>query len=162
MKKILLILLLSGVLISCTGTPSIGVGTGFMGLKTGLSFSNLGFSKKEEINLIDGNWNLEKYQFNGKLKVVEKNSKINIIFEKEKVYGNGGVNGFFGNYKVEGNTFEEFGPFGRTMMAGEEILMKQEDDFMKLLEKSNTYKIENNKLYIMNLNELLLVFQNVK
>jgi len=57
------------------------------------------------------------------------------------VAGNGGCNRFFGTAKLAGDALE-LGPLGTTRMACPETIMDQEDRFLKALEATRSYRLD--------------------
>jgi len=66
-----------------------------------------------------------------------------IKFEPDgKVSGFTPINRFFGSVQVDGEGNLRWSPFGSTKMAGPENLMKQEDIFLKILQKTEQLSTE--------------------
>lgn len=144
MKKILLILALSGFIISCSANE----------LKETRSDSvNIEVIQKE---FAGTTWKLSKYLSEGKLKDVIEASKANLKFEEGKFYGDGSVNRFFGSYTLN-NSELSMGRIGMTLMMGPEDAMQQEYAFTTLLQKIISYEIVGEELKLFSDRELLLV-----
>ena len=144
MKKILLVLVLSGVIISCSANKPME------------KDSNLTTIEVVQKEFIGTTWKLSKYLLDGKLKGVHENSKADIKFEDEKFYGNGSVNRYFGSYTLENNQLK-LGKIGTTMMMGPENAMQQEYAFTSLLEKVTSYEIVGDELKFYSEGKLILI-----
>ena len=149
MKKILLILALSGFIISCSANKSTE-------------------TRSEPINieiiqnkLTATTWKLSKYFSEGKLKDVTVTSKADLRFEDGKFYGNGSVNRYFGSYTLNNNEIN-IGRIGKTLMMGPEDIMRQEDIFTALLEKITSYEVVGDELKLLNNEQVLLVLTSVE
>lgn len=79
-----------------------------------------------------------------------KDSKITIIIIGDKINGFAGINRYFGNIEVIGNTIK-ISNIGRTKMAGQDKLMDIEEDFIKSLEASNKINLRGKELRIGNM-----------
>lgn len=76
-----------------------------------------------------------------------ENKNITISFDKEKVFGFSGVNYFMGFYKISKNNIT-FKDIVTTMMAGKIKDMSNEDTFLKNLNNSNKFYLENDTLFL--------------
>jgi len=144
MKKILLVLALSGFIISCSANKPMEVKSDSV---------NIEVIQKE---LIGTTWKLSKYSSDGNLKDVTETSKADLTFEDGKFYGDGSVNRYFGSYTLNNNELS-MGRIGSTMMAGPEDAMQQEYAFTALLEKVTSYEIVGEELKLFNNGEVILV-----
>ena len=95
-------------------------------------------------------WKLESYGEKGNLQTVIQDTEITIEFKSAegKIAGSGGCNNYFGGYEINKNELIIIPPIGSTMMACPEPIMDQEQEYFKLLETTETYQIENDKLTI--------------
>lgn len=71
-----------------------------------------------------------------------------LIFEADRVGGNGSCNTFGGDYKVENGTLT-FGPIASTLMYCEGF-MDQESAYLTALQEAAEYQIEGGNLQILN------------
>ncbi len=151
MKKILLVLAVSGLLISCSAYDTKG------------KYSE-GNSKVEVENLsFEGtNWSLVEYAADGTIKSVEENSNPSIVFTENEFAGNASVNRYFGRYITVGNDFKEIGQAGMTRKMGPEELMKQEGTFMKLLSEVTSYEVKGDHLLLLAGDRVVLTFKGTK
>ncbi len=92
---------------------------------------------------------------------VEPNSEVNIKFDENRLGGSAGVNNYFAEYKIDGNTIVISNP-GSTKMMGPENLMKQEDEYLKNLVDSKEIELENNNLIIITNTGEKLNFEKLK
>ena len=143
MKKLLLVLALSGFIISCSANKP-------MEKKT-----NLATVEVVQKEFIGTTWSLSEYLLDGELKDVHENSKANIKFEDEKFYGDGSVNRYFGSYTLQNNQLT-LGKIGSTMMMGPEDAMQQEYAFTSLLEKVTSYEVVGEELKLFSEGKLIL------
>lgn len=86
---------------------------------------------------------------------VEKSEKIaKINFEKDsKIYGNLGCNSFLGAYKTDTKSLN-FDKVGSTMMMCQD--MTTEQNFLEVLNRTNSYKIEGDLLMFFDKKNRLL------
>jgi len=94
-------------------------------------------------------WVLKSYGDPGNLTTAVADKETTLTFNKEKkeVSGSGGVNGYGGNYEVNGNKLTVTGII-HTMMAAEGPIMGQENAFFRILESAQSYKIDGDQLTI--------------
>ncbi len=149
MKKILLVLAITGVMISCSATTKVE------GEKTGVV-------KAEVVDktLLGTTWKLESYSVEGKLVDVIENSKADLTLQEDRFSGNGSVNRFFGSYTLEEDHLK-MGPVGRTMMMGPKDASDQEFAYTQLLEKVTSYEIVGDQLSLLEDGKVVLVFKAV-
>ena len=78
----------------------------------------------------------------------ESGKEIYLILEKgsDEANGSGGCNNFFTSYTISGK-FIKFGPVASTEMFCQNS-MDTEKDFFKALEKTSTFRIKNQFLYL--------------
>ena len=77
--------------------------------------------------------------------------------EKMKLGGNGGVNGYGGDYTIDGNKLTTKDIVQTLMASTDPALNSQENAFIKILASANSFKIENGQLTLTG-NEGILVF----
>jgi heat shock protein HslJ len=147
MKKILLVLAIAGVMVSCSGATTT---TGEKATTT-----NEITAQKE---LIGTTWRLEKYSVDRKLVDVIGNSKANILFQEDRFSGNGSVNRYFGSYNVDGNNIK-MGAVGSTMMMGPKEASDQEFAYTELLGKATSWEIIGDRLTLLEDSKVILVFK---
>ncbi len=114
----------------------------------------------QSIPLENTTWVLESYGEPGNLTTVLEDTEITIEFKSEegKFAGSGGCNSYFGGYELKGSKLTLPGPIGSTMMACPEPIMDQEQEYFKLLETTETFQIQNDKLTISCSGDKMLVF----
>ncbi|VXD12958.1 exported hypothetical protein [Planktothrix serta PCC 8927] len=69
-----------------------------------------------------------------------KETEISLNFQEDQISGSSGCNRYFASYTLEDDQLK-FGVAGRTQMACPEDIMKQEDQFLSALERSQTFQI---------------------
>ena len=140
MKRILV--MLSLLLIVVLGLIACGTGAG-------------------EAMLEDTVWVLESYGGPGNLKAVLADTEITAEFvsSERTVKGSAGCNSYFGSYELEGSQLSIPGPIGATEMycAEPEGVMDQEQEYLMLLESSDSYTMDSDELTI-NCGSEVLVF----
>lgn len=149
MKKVLLILALSGFIISCSANKP---------METGSDSVSIEVIQKE---FTGTTWKLSKYLSDEKLKDVTATSKADLKFEDEKFYGDASVNRYFGSYTLNNNELN-MGKIGSTMMMGPEDAMQQEYAFTSLLQKVTSYEIVGEELKLLSDGEVILVLTAVE
>ena len=89
----------------------------------------------------------------------QMNGRAFIRFDREKqsAGGNGSCNSFGSTAKVEGNTLQVSRIFSTKMYC--EGVQSTEDQFFRLLEKSNRFTISDQQLTLYQDDQLLLVFK---
>ncbi|MFC2067051.1 META domain-containing protein [Chloroflexota bacterium] len=105
---------------------------------------------QETLTLEDTIWVLESYGKKGNLQAVLEGTEITIEFKSAegKFGGSGGCNNYFGGYEINKNELTIKPPIGATAMACPETIMDQEQEYFKLLETAETFRIQNVKLII--------------
>lgn len=110
----------------------------------------------------------ENIELTGKYTITRINGKNitdripTIVFNSidKSASGNGGCNGYFGNYTLAGNKLN-FGIFTVTEMYCDEPIMDIERAFFKALSETGFFKIENNLLTLYsNTNRTVLLKAN--
>lgn len=106
----------------------------------------------------DGSFSGKEY----KLLKAPENAEITIAFdEKEpRFHGQSAVNRYFGSYKLDGTKLI-FGPIGSTMMAGPQNMMEAESIYLQFLPEVVGYKLESDRLILVNKEGKELVFEEV-
>ncbi|WP_297598185.1 META domain-containing protein [uncultured Cetobacterium sp.] len=74
------------------------------------------------------------------LQKVVDGSEIDITFEKERLSGKAGVNNYFAGYKIDGQTIK-VEAIGATRMMGPEVLMVQEQEYLKNLNEAKKIEV---------------------
>ena len=95
-----------------------------------------------------------------KLTQAPNNAEITLGFDgkENRYFGKAAVNNYFGAYTLEGEDLS-FGPAGATMMAGPEVLMAAEQEYLQFLADVKSYKLEGNKLILTGADGKTLVFE---
>ena len=95
-------------------------------------------------------WVLKSYGDPDNLKSAVPGHEPTLIFDKDKkeINGNGGVNGYGGSYKVDGNKLTISGIVHTMMASTDEALNTQEAMFFNILQSAQSYKIEGQELTI--------------
>lgn len=95
-----------------------------------------------------------------KLTQAPNNAEITLGFDgkENRYFGKAAVNNYFGAYTLEGENLS-FGPAGATMMAGPEVLMTAEQEYLQFLADVKSYKLEGNKLILTGADGKTLVFE---
>jgi heat shock protein HslJ len=104
--------------------------------------------ESSQASLVDKKWKLTKLMGKPVSELDSSAQKVFILFstEENRLSGNSGCNSFGGTYTLkEGNRFET-SQLISTMMACEN--MDIEDQFMGVLQKSDTYILQGNRLQI--------------
>lgn len=82
-----------------------------------------------------GTWQIDSFQMDG---IFQQIAVSEITFETDQgktfnIYGNSGVNSFFGEVKIDGSSFSVGENMGSTKMAGSPEAMEYEDNFLACL-----------------------------
>jgi heat shock protein HslJ len=95
-------------------------------------------------------WVLKSYGDPGELKAALTYKEVTITFDKETkaVQGNGGVNGYGGNYEIDGNKLTISGLVHTMMASTDQSLNEQEAAFFRILGSAQSYKINGEELTI--------------
>jgi len=104
-------------------------------------------------------WLLESYGNPGNLTAAIADTEVTLTFDKDKktISGTGGVNGYGGDYAVDGNKLTVSGVIHTLIASTNEALNIQESTFFKILDSADSYKIEGKQLTITG-SEGVLVF----
>lgn len=89
-----------------------------------------------------------------------KDKKITIGFTKDRVYGFGGVNRYFGLYKIVNNKIV-FENFGATRMAGQKDAELSELVFLSALQDNKEIKLEEPYLILNSNQDLNFKFKDI-
>ena len=114
----------------------------------------------EPINLEGSSWKLESYVNNlGHSVSPVSNTKMNLEFKDGRISGSSGCNSYFAKYTLEGKSLT-FGLIGATKMhCTNPAVMEQETTFLSSLALIKTFKVEGNKLKLIDGNgKVLLTF----
>jgi len=105
---------------------------------------------REALTIEDNMWVLESYGEKGNLQAVLEGTEITIEFKSAegKFGGSGGCNNYFGSYEINKSELTIKPPIGATEMACPEPIMDQEQEYLKLLETTEAFQIQNVKLII--------------
>lgn len=90
-----------------------------------------------------GTWQIDSFQIYG---IFQQIAMSEITFEEVhgksyNIYGNSGVNSFFGEVKIDGSTLSVADNMGSTKMAGSPEAMEYEDNFLKCLTTADNIEI---------------------
>lgn len=112
------------------------------------------------VSIEDTTWKLESYGEKGNLKGLIEDTEITAEFKSTEgqVTGSSGLNSYFGSYEINESELTIIPPIGTTMMAGPEPIMGQEQEYLNLLETSETFKVDTGKLTITCSGNTELVF----
>ncbi|MFC1980180.1 YbaY family lipoprotein [Chloroflexota bacterium] len=115
---------------------------------------------QETLTIEDKVWMLESYGEGGNLEPLIEDTEITIEFKgsEGQFSGSAGCNNYFGGYEINKNELTINPPIGSTIMACPEPIMNQEQEYFKLLETTETFKMDNGKLTITCSDNKLLVF----
>lgn len=106
-----------------------------------------GECKQSNAVVLEGKiWQLTTFDSGAQAQQVPDSIAISVKFEGGKIDGNGGCNHIGGGYTVNGKNLNVTGLFSTKMFC--EAAAKWETMFLQRLEKSRTYKIENQMLEI--------------
>lgn len=117
-------------------------------------------AKEVEDKFEDTTWFLASYGEQGDLSSVLEGTEITATFESadHQVSGSAGCNSYFGEYKVSGNKLT-IHQIAYTEMAclDPEGIMEQEDQYLRIFQKVDTYEMHDGKLQL-NSDGKVLVF----
>jgi heat shock protein HslJ len=102
------------------------------------------------VSIEDITWTLESYGEKGNLETLVEDTEITIEFKsaESKFSGSGGCNNYFGGYEINQSELTIIPPIGSTRMACPEPIMEQEQEYLGLLETTETFKSDKGKLTI--------------
>ena len=106
-------------------------------------------------------WALKSYGDPNNLTQVIAGNPPTLTFDKGKmtVGGNGGVNGYGGDYTVKGSELKVTGVIHTLMASTNEALNSQENTFFKILGAAQSYKIDGGQLTITGAEGVLVFSQ---
>jgi heat shock protein HslJ len=104
-------------------------------------------------------WVLKSYGEPGALEAAIPGHEPTLTFDKEKkeISGNGGVNGYGGNFELDGSKLTISGLVHTMMASTDQSLNEQEAAFFNILGSAQSYKINGEELTITG-SEGILVF----
>ncbi len=109
--------------------------------------------------LDDTEWVLESYGEQGDLQAVLEGTEITASFDgaERQVTGSAGCNSYFSSYEVSGNKLS-FSAIAQTEMYCDapEGVMEQEREYLNTLQAAESYEIENGKLQITSVSQVLV------
>jgi heat shock protein HslJ len=115
---------------------------------------------KPEVSLEDTKWILQSYGEPGNIKDILADTEITAEFVSSEgtVKGSAGCNSYFGGYEVEDNQISIPGTIGATEMycVEPEGIMQQEQEYLALLQNTETYEIKDDQLRIFSGDEVLI------
>ena len=112
-----------------------------------------------EVPLEDTWWVLESYGKPGNLHMLLKDTEITLQFisTEAKIRGSAGCNQYSGGYEVNKDKLIIKPPIGSTMMACPPAVMRQEKNYLSILEAADSYQIKGGKLQISSGNKVLIL-----
>jgi heat shock protein HslJ len=122
-------------------------------------FSGISCAKASDADKLEGvTWVLKSYGDPNSLKAAVPDRETTLKFDKEtkRVGGNGGVNSYGGDYKVDGDKLT-VSNIVSTKIAGPEPVQSQENAFFRILQSAQSFKINGQELTITG-TEGVLVF----
>ena len=110
----------------------------------------IGCASEAPPNFEGTSWKLDTYLSNTDHLVSPISStKLTLEFKDGRISGSSGCNSFFANYDVEGKSMS-FGLMGATkMFCSNPGVMEQEQTYLSRLESIKSYKLEGNKLSLI-------------
>ncbi|MCC6725454.1 MAG: META domain-containing protein [Saprospiraceae bacterium] len=109
--------------------------------------------------LANSYWTLTAAKLGRKTVQFPKAAEVSLQFSEEKISGKAPCNSFFGEYEAKGSAIK-VGEIGSTKRACDK--MEQEDIFLSLLSKANSYSIEGDKLEVFGSDGQLTFFRMKK
>jgi heat shock protein HslJ len=116
-------------------------------------FILIGCTNQTPTNFEGTSWKLDTY-----LSTIDhivspmSSTELNLEFKDGRISGSSGCNSFFAKYTVEGKSMS-FGLIGATKMyCSNQGVMEQEQTYLMRLESVKSYKIEGNKLSLVDTN----------
>jgi len=110
-----------------------------------------GCTSTESDGLEDVTWALEQYGEKGNLNDVIEGSTVTATFDsqEDRLQGSAGCNHYFGGYEVNKEKLS-ISQIGSTEMycMDPEGVMDQEQDFLQILQKAESYRVYGNELRI--------------
>lgn len=104
-------------------------------------------------------WRLESYGTIGQTQLTIPGTEITLQFDKDenKIMGSAGCNSYFAAYDVW-DRFISIGSLSQTRMYCQEGIMEQELKYLEILQKSESYMVQGNKLIILSSGSQILEF----
>jgi heat shock protein HslJ len=103
-----------------------------------------------DAKLYGATWALKSYGQPGSLTPVVADKETTLTLDKEKmtISGNGGVNGYGGDFTIKDNEIAFTGVMHTLIASLDEKLMGQENAFFRILGGADTFKIDGTQLTI--------------
>jgi len=113
---------------------------------------------EETLTLEDTIWVLESYGNPDNLSDVLEDTEVTAEFKSAdgKIGGSAGCNNYFAGYEINENKLKIIPPVGSTRMACPESVMEQERKYLEVLEVSESYEIDGDKLRIYSDTQVLI------
>lgn len=146
MKKIIIMSMAVLALSACTG---------------GMSMPSMTSVKEKVVSKVVRNYvkELDGREFKMTSEGYSKN--VTIGFKENRVFGNSGINRYFGSYEISGDKIK-FSAFGVTKMAGRQEDMIQELKYLTNLKENQNIKLEGDILTLTSEQGFTMVFKDVK
>ncbi|MDP2182245.1 MAG: META domain-containing protein [Actinomycetota bacterium] len=109
-----------------------------------------GCSTSADPTVVQGTWVLESFGGTAELVSADPAVTTELTLKAGEATGNGGVNSFSGTYEVKDNGID-FGAIAATAMAGPPAAMDQEAKFLKALDDTRHFEINEDKLVLSDL-----------
>jgi heat shock protein HslJ len=101
------------------------------------------------VNLEGTRWELESMGQRGAESPIVVGSTVTLEFQAEgMVVGQGGCNGYGGQYTVDGENIEIREIVSTLMACADDAVTQQEADFFQALQAADTYEVEGDRLTI--------------
>jgi heat shock protein HslJ len=124
-------------------------------------FAGISCTKVVATGKLEGiTWALKYYGDSGNLQAALPDKEATLIFNKDKkqVTGNGGVNGYGGNYEINGSQLTVSAIIHTEMASVNQALNNQENTFFNILESAQSYKLNGQELTITGTKGLLVFY----
>lgn len=121
--------------------------------------TNIKMAPIDNISLERDSWILESYGARDNLKSVLDGTEITVIFNSAEgqIKGSAGCNSYFGSYELSNDNLSIFQISNTEMYCMEpEGVMEQEDQYLKLLRAAESYKVQDGKLQINCVAQILI------
>ena len=125
-------------------------------------FAGISCAKAVATGKLEGvTWVLKYYGDPGNVKAVllDKEATLNFDKDKKEISGNGGVNGYGGNYEINGSQLTVSGIIHTEIASINQALNNQENTFFSILGSAQSYKLNGVELTITGSKGLLVFFQ---
>jgi heat shock protein HslJ len=125
------------------------------------AFAGISCAKNNDNKLESVTWELKSYGDPNNLTKVMPDGVVALTFVKEKkeISGNGGVNGYGGNYTVNGDKLTVSGIIQTMMASTNKALNNQENTYFKILASAKSFKIDGGQLTITGTEGTLVFLQ---